>query len=143
MQVLSEAFKHSKVVLQILFGILVSAVCLAVSFWIIWTEVRHTERSQAQIAREHLELQKSLANTLSEVRIDLDEMKKIADQIQREEVQRLSGDTDFIRQWVQARDEQSQRSSDLSNRVENIDARLGRVLDILNASAHAPQLPDK
>jgi hypothetical protein len=138
MQVILDALNHSKAAPRLLASIMFLALGAVVSFWMMWAEVRHTEHSQQQIAAEILSIEKQLTQTLADMAIDLDRMKGIADQIQREEVTRLSGDSEYIRQWIQMRADQVARFEAAERRGTILDEKMSRILEALHTGYATP-----
>lgn len=138
MKVLLEAIEHSKAAPRILFALILLSLCGIVSFWAMWAEVRHTERSQQQIATEILAIEKQLTVTLADMATDLDRMKSIADQIQREETVRLSGDSEYMRQWLQMRADQVARFDAVERRGSILDEKMSRILEALHVGYSTP-----
>jgi hypothetical protein len=137
-KVLLDALEHSKAAPRILFALVILTLCGIVSFWAMWAEVRHTEHSQQQIAIEILSIEKQLTQTLSDMATDLDRMKGIQDQIQREETIRLSGDSEYMRQWLQMRADQVVRFDASERRQSILDEKMSRILEALHIGYATP-----
>jgi hypothetical protein len=137
-KVLLDALEHSKAAPRILFALVILTLCGIVSFWAMWAEVRHTERSQRQIATEILAIEKQFTITLADMAADLDRMKSIGDQIQREEAVRLSGDSEYMRQWLQMRADQVARFEGAERRGAILDEKMSRILEALHIGYATP-----